>query len=79
MARKYASSAENLHGDHKSDTSSAKIPAKAGYFDSVTASIVCEDWMVETVWTELPAPHADIEPVSGLESGTEFFNAETDR
>jgi hypothetical protein len=35
--------------------------------------------MVGTIWIKLPASHADIEPVSGLESGTDFFSAETDR
>jgi hypothetical protein len=34
-------------------------------------------WVVETIWTKLHAPHADIEPVSDTEPGTEFFAAET--
>jgi hypothetical protein len=33
--------------------------------------------MVGLVWTELPTPHAVIEPVSDADSGTEFFAAET--
>ena len=33
--------------------------------------------VVETKGTELATPHPVIEPVSALESGTEFFDAET--
>jgi hypothetical protein len=33
--------------------------------------------MVELIWTELAAPHPVVELVSALESGTEFFEAET--
>jgi hypothetical protein len=41
--------------------------------------VVWKDCMVEMIWTKLAAPHAVIEPVSELESGTEFFAAETER
>jgi hypothetical protein len=41
-----------------------KIPAETAPFRSMTVSAVREDWMVETIWIELPAPHAGIEPVS---------------
>jgi hypothetical protein len=39
-----------------------KIPAETASFRSTTVSAVREDWMVETIWTKLAAPHAGIEP-----------------
>src|SRR5882724_724222 len=41
---------------------SGKIPAETASFRSTTVSAVREDWMVETIWTKLAAPHAGIEP-----------------
>ena len=41
-----------------------KIPAETASFRSTTVSAVREDWMVETEGTELPTPHAVVEPVS---------------
>jgi hypothetical protein len=37
-------------------------PAETACFRSRTVSLVRVDWMVETIWTKLPAPHAGIEP-----------------
>src|ERR1700730_1148480 len=55
-----------------------EIPAETAPFRSTTVSAVREDWMVETIWTKLHAPHAVIENQSpNLEPGTEFFAAET--
>jgi hypothetical protein len=39
----------------------AKIPAETARLQSTTVSTVREDWMVETIWTKLAAPHAVIE------------------
>ena len=39
-------------------------------------SSIPADWLVEVIGTELPTPHAVIEPVSTF-PGTEFFDAET--
>jgi hypothetical protein len=41
-----------------------KIPAETASFRLTTVSAVREDWVVETIWTKLHAPHAVIEPVS---------------
>jgi hypothetical protein len=38
-----------------------KIPAETASFRSTTVSPVREDWMVETIWTKLAAPHTVIE------------------
>jgi hypothetical protein len=42
----------------------AKIPTETAYRESAPGFAVSKDWMVETIWIELPAPHAGIEPVS---------------
>src|SRR6266850_827231 len=55
-----------------------KIPAETASFRSTTVSAVREDWMVEVVGHKLKTHHPVIEPVSESESGTEFFDAETD-
>src|SRR5260370_19580651 len=39
-----------------------KIPAETASFRSRTVFAVREDWVVETIWTKLAAPHAGIEP-----------------
>jgi hypothetical protein len=39
----------------------SKSPAKAGYFHPLAGWAIWEDWMVETIWTKLAAPHAVIE------------------
>jgi hypothetical protein len=43
----------------------------------IRRSSIPADWVVETIWTVLAAPHPVFELVSALESGTEFFEAET--
>jgi hypothetical protein len=47
--------------DRKAGTIPANIPAETACFQSTTVSAVREDWMVETIWTKLAAPHAVIE------------------
>src|SRR5947199_3629381 len=47
----------------------AKIPAQTASFRLITVLEVREDWVVETIWTKLHAPHADIEPVSDTRAG----------
>src|SRR5712671_3674960 len=39
-----------------------KNPRRNGLFAIDVESAVLEDWMVETIWTKLAAPHAGIEP-----------------
>jgi hypothetical protein len=50
-----------------------KIPAETASFRSITVSEVRQDWVVETIWTKLPAPHAGIEPVSETSSQKRNF------
>jgi hypothetical protein len=50
-----------------------KIPAETASFRSTTVSPVREDWMVETIWTKLHAPHAVIEPVSETRARNGIF------
>ncbi len=50
-----------------------KIPAETAPFRSTTVSAVREDWMVETIWTKLAAPHAEIEPVSETRARNGIF------
>jgi hypothetical protein len=55
----------------------ANIPAETAYLRSTTGSAVSEDWVVETEGTELPTPHAVIEPVSDTRVRNGNFDAET--
>jgi hypothetical protein len=50
-----------------------KIPAKMASFLSTAVFAVREDWMVETIWTKLHAPHADIELVSNTRARNGIF------
>jgi len=50
-----------------------KIPAETASFRSTMVSAVREDWVVETIWTKLPAPHAGIEPVSETRARNGIF------
>jgi hypothetical protein len=63
--------------DPKGPEPIAEIPAQAAYLNLTEKYAVRRDWMVELIWTELAAPHPVVELVSALESGTEFFEAET--
>jgi hypothetical protein len=51
----------DVHRDRKSGDETGEIPAETASLRSTTVSAVREDWMVETIWTKLPAPHAVIE------------------
>jgi hypothetical protein len=61
----------------KERNNTGENPAETACFRSRTISAVRTDWMVETVGTKLPTPHPVIETISGTESGTEIFDAET--
>ncbi len=50
-----------------------KIPAETASFRLTTVSAVREDWVVETIWTKLHAPHAVIEPVSETRARNGIF------
>ena len=50
-----------------------KIPVETASFRLITFLEVREDWVVETIWTKLDAPHADIEPVSDASSQERNF------
>jgi hypothetical protein len=50
--------------DRRSGTILTEIPTETACFRSTRKPAVWLDWMVGLVWTELPTPHAVIEPVS---------------
>jgi ParB-like nuclease domain len=54
----------SAHRDKITGNKGSEIPAETRYLASGRKRSVCEDWMVETIWIELPASHAGIEPVS---------------
>ena len=54
----------HVHRDQNPGIDWPKIPAETRYLASYRKRAVCGDWMVETIWTKLLAPHAVIEPVS---------------
>ena len=63
--------------DRASSNQNEKSPPIPGLSDRALNIRKIADWMVEMIWTKLAAPHPIFELVSALESGTEFFEAET--
>jgi len=62
--QKSALETADVHRDRKSGDDTGEIPAETASLESPAKCAVWEDWMVEMIWTKLPAPHAGIEPVS---------------
>ena len=62
--QKSAQETANACRDRKAGTIPANIPAETAYLEFAWKPVVRSDWMVETIWTKLHAPHAVIEPVS---------------
>jgi hypothetical protein len=62
--QKSARNTANVHRDGKSGDDTSEIRAERASSEAPAKCAVWEDWMVETIWIELPAPHAGIEPVS---------------
>jgi hypothetical protein len=50
-----------------------EILAETLYLTSRRKRAVCKDCVVETIWTKLPTPHAEIEPVSETRAGNGIF------
>jgi hypothetical protein len=50
-----------------------KAPILAGLARQNSTEFDPYDWVVETIWTKLRAPHADIEPVSNTRAGNGVF------
>jgi hypothetical protein len=71
--QKSALETADVHRDGKFGEDTGEIPAKTASLESTTKCAVWEDWMVETIWTKLPAPHAGIEPVSELRARNGIF------
>jgi hypothetical protein len=55
-----------------------EIPAETPYLALCWNRAVCGDWMVGLEGTELPTPTPSSNRSLTSESGTEFFDAETD-
>jgi hypothetical protein len=54
-----------------------EIPAETPYLASYRERAVCKGWVVELVGLKLVTHQPVIEPVSSVEPGTEFCDAET--
>jgi hypothetical protein len=63
----------DVHRDRKSGDDTGEIPAETASLESPAKCAVWEDWMVETIWTKLAAPHAEIEPVSETRARNGIF------
>jgi hypothetical protein len=63
----------NACRDRKAETIPADIPAETAYLEFSWKPVVREDWVVETIWTKLPTPHAEIEPVSETRARNGIF------
>jgi hypothetical protein len=68
----------SAHRDKNLGIEWPEIHAVTPYLASYRKRPVCGDWMVEVVGLKLVTHHPVIEPVSATESGTEFFDAETE-
>ena len=68
----------SAHRDQSPRSKWPEIPGETPYFASYRNRAVREDWVVEVVGHKLKTHHPVIEPVSDSESGTEFFDAETE-
>jgi hypothetical protein len=68
----------NARRDENPGIERAKIPAETPYLASYRKPPVCADWMVGLEGTELPTPTPSSNRSLTSESGTEFFDAETD-
>jgi hypothetical protein len=73
MAKIGCGDALNIGRDGIAPRTTSNIPAKRRFFRAGTVPVVWKDGMVETIWTKLHAPHADIEPVSDTRARNGIF------
>jgi hypothetical protein len=62
--QKSALETADVHRDRKPGDDTGEILAETASLEAPTKCAVWDNWMVETIWTKLAAPHSVIEPVS---------------